>query len=103
MNTLKSLIALFFAAMLFASLFSKLSFAEKEFPLLFGELDTDADTYISIDEAGVRKDLKKNFKEIDSDNDGKLSLTEYQAYEGKGRYEPPEETETPELGAAPTE
>ena len=89
--------------MFFASMFSQLSFAEKEFPLLFGELDTDANAYITKDEANVRKDLKNNFKEIDLDRDGKLSLTEYQSYEGKGRYEPPEETETPELGAAPSE
>jgi hypothetical protein len=75
----------------------------KEFPLRFEELDTDANAFVSKDEAKVRKDLVKNFKKIDEDKDGKLSISEYQAYEGKGRYQPPEETETPELGAAPVE
>lgn len=77
--------------------------AAADFPLQFGELDADNNAYISSKEASVRKDLVKNFKKIDRDADGKIDLSEYQAYEGKGRYQPPEETETPELGAAPTE
>lgn len=84
-------------------LFSHHAVAAEEFPLQFGELDTDGNGVISKSEATVRKDLKKKFKNIDKDGDGKLDLSEYQAYEGEGRFEPPEETETPELGAAPTE
>lgn len=76
---------------------------EKTFPLMFEELDTDANSYISKSEAKVRKDLEKNFKKIDLNGDGKLNISEYQAYEGKGRLQPPEDTETPELGAAPLE
>lgn len=77
--------------------------AAKSFPLLFEELDTDANAYISKAEAKVRKDLEKNFNKIDLNGDGKVNITEYQAYEGKERFQPPEDTETPELGAAPLE
>ena len=76
------------------------SWAE-EFPLAFEAIDTDADGYISGEEVVLRKDLAQHFKEVDKDGDGQLSLTEYQNYEGKGRYAPAEETETPEIGAAP--
>lgn len=72
-----------------------------EYPLQFGEIDVNADGYIDKEETKVRRDLVKNFKKIDKNKDGMLNLTEYQLYEGKGAYEPPEETETPELGAAP--
>lgn len=97
MSISKLLISLFISAI--ASQYA----LAKEFPLMFEELDVDANAFISKDEAKVRKDLVKNFKKIDEDKDGKLSISEYQAYEGKGRYQPPEETETPELGASPVE
>ncbi len=73
-----------------------------DYPLEFEELDRDASGYITPDEANVREDLNKNFAAIDTDGNGKLNIAEYQAYEGKGRFEPPEDSETPELGAAPT-
>ena len=72
-----------------------------DFPLAFEAIDQNADGFISAAEVTLRKDLEQQFKEVDKDGDGQLSLTEYQAYEGKGRYAPPEETETPEIGAAP--
>ena len=75
----------------------------EEYPIKFEILDADSNAYISKTEASVRKDILKNYQEIDKDKDGVLSLSEYQAYEGKGRFQPPEETETPELGAAPAE
>ena len=75
--------------------------AAEEFPLAFESIDKDADGYISQSEVVLRKDLQQHFKVVDKDGDGQLSLTEYQSYEGKGRYSPPEDTETPEIGAAP--
>lgn len=70
-------------------------------PVIYEELDTDADGYITKAEAKVRSDLLKNWKQVDTDGDGKLTVTEYINYEGKGRLEAPEDLETPELGAAP--
>jgi hypothetical protein len=70
-------------------------------PIVYEELDTDANGYITKAEAKVRPDLLKNWKQIDTDGDGKLTVTEYENYEGKGRLAPPEELETPEPGAAP--
>ena len=70
-------------------------------PVVYEELDTDADGYITKDEAKVRKDLLKNWDKVDTDGDGKLTVSEYISYEGKGRLEAPDDLETPELGAAP--
>lgn len=93
--------------LLFISLTSSLLFVTNisaaDMPIAFEELDQDASGYISSDEAKARDDLVQNFKEIDSDNNGKLNIDEYQAYEGQGLNEPPEDSETSELGAAPYE
>jgi hypothetical protein len=70
-------------------------------PVVYEDLDTDANGYITKDEAKVRKDLLKNWDKADTDGDGQLTVTEYINYEGKGRLEAPEDLETPELGAAP--
>jgi hypothetical protein len=70
-------------------------------PIVYEDLDTDANGYITKDEAKVRKDLLKNWNKIDTDGDGKLTVTEYINYEGKGRLEAPEELEISEPGAAP--
>ena len=70
-------------------------------PVVYDELDTDADGYITKGEAKVRPDLLKNWKQADTDGDGKLTVEEYIGYEGKGRLEAPDDLETPELGAAP--
>ena len=92
-----------FISSIFLVSFTATSIAAETYPLQFEELDTDVNTFISKEEAAVREDLVKNFKKIDKDGDGQLTLSEYQAYEGKERFEPPEDTETPELGAAPAE
>jgi|GEM_PF-3073963 len=88
-------------AMLFIGAIVSQPAVAAEYPLLFEEIDANADGYIDKEEAKVRKDLVKNFKKIDENKDDKLNLAEYQLYEGKEAYEPPQETETPELGAAP--
>ncbi len=67
----------------------------------FEELDTDANGYISKEEAMERSDVGRNYKRIDQDQDGQLSSGEFSAFEGEGKFSPPEESETPEPGAAP--
>lgn len=89
---------------LFASLFiCANSFSGTSIPITFEELDTDANNFISKDEGKVRTDITKNWKSIDKDDNGKLDVTEYSAYEGKDRFSPPEESSVSELGAAPIE
>ena len=75
------------------------AFAQME-PSLFEEIDTDHNGAISMKEAKAREDLSKDFKMIDSNNDGSLSVDEYTAYANKDRMSP-EEVEVPEPGAAP--
>lgn len=69
-------------------------------PVIFEDLDTNADGCISKQEANVRPDLVKNFVEIDKDKSGTLCVDEYTAYENKGKLAP-DEVEIPEVGAAP--
>ena len=77
------------------------SVALADVPLAFEELDRDGNGYISEEEASVRDDLKEHWATIDKDGNGRLDIGEYQAYEGKERLEPPQESEVPEPGAAP--
>lgn len=67
----------------------------------FEELDTDANGYISKVEASTNQGIAAHFKQIDSNTDGKITISEFASYMGKGRMTPPEEMETPEPGAAP--
>ena len=69
--------------------------------LTFEQLDVDGDGYISVEEAQARTDLSGALKASDEDGDGKLNITEFSAFEGKGRLTPPEESSVPEPGAAP--
>lgn len=70
-------------------------------PVVYDDLDTDANGYITKSEAKVRRDLIKNWEQIDKDGDGKVTVTEYESYEGKGRLSSPEDLAEPEPGAAP--
>lgn len=67
----------------------------------FEDVDSDGSGYITKSEALHRGDIARHWKEIDRDQDDKINLDEFTAYESKGRFSPPEESETPELGAAP--
>lgn len=87
--------------MFLVSLFSLISCATMGGPETFEELDTDGDGYISKPESTARLDLEVNFDSIDKDGNGRLNIKEYEAYQGKGRMSPPEESEIPEPGAAP--
>jgi len=87
---------------LICSLFSLTnSFAETQSKtIMFEDIDADADGSISKSEATFRKDLSKNFRSADTDNDGTISVDEYTAFHNKGRVDY-EEVEIPEVGAAP--
>ena len=67
----------------------------------FEQLDINSDGYISKDEAKAYKDMSKRWAKVDSNNDGHINIDEFTKFESTGRFEPPEESETPELGAAP--
>lgn len=87
---------------LLSSLFTVISAyaAEGDKPVIFDDIDTDADGCISKEEAKVRQDLIDNFADIDKDKGGTICVDEYTAYQNIGRI-PPEEVEIPEVGAAP--
>ena len=73
----------------------------EEYVQTFEQIDVDGDGYISADEAKVRADLSENLQASDENKDGKLNSAEFSAFEGKGRFTPPEESEVSEPGAAP--
>jgi hypothetical protein len=68
---------------------------------MFEELDVDSDGYISKKEAMAQKSIEKNWKKADKDNDGRLDISEFSAFEAEGAYVPPEDREIAEPGAAP--
>jgi len=74
-----------------------------EYAETFESIDSDRNGYISPAEAQVRPDLAADFGAIDDNGDGQLNIDEFIAFESEGRYAPPEESEVPEIGAAPTE
>ena len=71
-------------------------------PVIFDDIDRDADGCISKEEAKVRPDLVKNFSKIDKDKNGTLCLDEYTVYQNKDEFVP-DDVEIPEVGAAPVE
>ena len=68
---------------------------------MFNQFDTDGDGYISKQEASQREDLQKNWEQADKDNDNKLDVSEFSAFESREMFQPAE-VEEPEPGAAPT-
>ena len=68
----------------------------------FNDVDSNGDGYLNKAEAIERGDLARQWSKIDKDQDGKIDLSEFTAYESTGRFSPPEESQI-EIGAAPTE
>lgn len=64
-------------------------------------LDTDKDGSVSRDEAKKDSNLSKRFKELDKDNNGKLSATELNAAQATGAGSPPTTGATPGAGTSP--
>jgi len=73
----------------------------EEFVQTFEQIDADGDGYISVEEAKIRADLSENLQASDENGDGKLNSAEFSAFEGKGRFTSPEDSEISEPGAAP--
>lgn len=67
----------------------------------FDDLDVNSDGYISKDEAMAQKSIERNWTKADKDKNGRLDISEFSAFEGMGKYEPPEDSEISEPGAAP--
>ena len=88
-----------FTALLLGLMAVGSAYAQME-PMLFEDLDTDHNGAISMGEAKARTDLSQNFKMIDKNGNGGISVDEFTAYENKGKMVP-EEVEVPEPGAAP--
>ena len=86
---------------LFTCLFVSTGIQADDALLSFEEMDRDTNGYISLNESSANEDMANIFSEIDTNGDGKINITEFQSYMGKGRVSPPEEMETPEPGAAP--
>ncbi len=70
--------------------------------LVYEDLDTNADGYLSRSEVASDPTLYEEFDRVDSNGDGKINIDEFVAEEGRGRFVPPEENEVSEIGAAPT-
>lgn len=68
---------------------------------VFENIDGNADGFISKNEAQVREDLSKEWKNIDKDGDGQLDISEFSAFEGQGDLTPPQDPDMGEPGAAP--
>jgi Ca2+-binding EF-hand superfamily protein len=79
---------------------ASLAIAE-DLPTTFEQFDADGNGYISTEEATARQNLSDNFQASDKNGDGKLNSAEFSAFEGQGRFTPPEASEIPEPGAAP--
>jgi len=72
-----------------------------EYVSTFEELDKDGNGYVSVTEAAARPDIEKDWKQIDTNSDNQLDITEFSAFEGKGTFQPPEDSEQEGIGAAP--
>lgn len=70
-------------------------------PPTFEQLDINSDGYISKDEAKTYKEMSKRWAKVDANKDGRVNIDEFIKFESAGRFEPPQDAETPELGAAP--
>lgn len=75
----------------------------------FIKLDKNNDGFISIAEAKGHQDILKNWRNIDKNTNGKLELSEFNAFEiqrdqdgTKAKtFEPPENNDEYDLGSAP--
>jgi len=67
----------------------------------FKKLDRNSDGYISIKEAAENAALVKSWKTLDTDTNEKLEMSEFSAFEEEQDFTPPQNSDTPDIGAAP--
>jgi hypothetical protein len=70
----------------------------------FQQLDQDDDGYVSIREATGQNELLKQWTQVDKNTDGQLEAAEFSAFElaPAPGFTPPDESDEPEVGAAPS-
>lgn len=66
-------------------------------PEAFRRLDVDADGWISREEAQAHPEVSANFANVDADNDGRLTLSEFEKVP-LNRSDQPGQFQTPERG-----
>ncbi len=88
------------SSVVFLLVIQPIAFAGQDYSV-FENVDGNADGYISKDEAQVREDLSEKWRDIDIDSNGKIDISEFSAFEGKGRLIPPQDPDMGEPGAAP--
>jgi len=96
----KILLSMFPGCVVLAALLS-VSVVANSGLFVFEDLDENTDGWIDRSEAMVRHDLIKNWKIIDSDNDGVIGDLEYLRYEGRELYVPPYDSQDLDPGAGP--
>ena len=67
----------------------------------FDDVDEDGDGYITKKEARDLTEMKTNWMKADVDQDGKIDVSEFSAFEGRNMFAPVD-VEEPEPGAAPS-
>lgn len=70
---------------------------------LFKELDTNNDNKLSIAESEDNTVLMNDFDTVDKDGNNEIDMSEFMAFEPVERFEPPEPEGAPDIGAAPLE
>lgn len=69
----------------------------------FEQFDTDGDGFISKTEAMENENISKNWTQADKDSNNKLDVSEFSAFESREMFNPADDLEEAEPGAAPTD
>lgn len=69
--------------------------------LTFEDIDVNADGYISKQEAVAYKEMNTHWTKVDTNKDGHADIDEFSQFESTGRFQPPDDSEIAEPGAAP--
>ncbi|MBL1274801.1 MAG: hypothetical protein COB30_001815 [Ectothiorhodospiraceae bacterium] len=67
----------------------------------FEDIDINGDGYISKAESMISRDMNKNWAELDTNHDGRASVSEFSRFESAENYSPTHDADEPEPGAAP--
>jgi Ca2+-binding EF-hand superfamily protein len=75
--------------------------ADMEDNYTFESFDGDGNGYISKSEANKEAELMENWSIADADKNGRVDVNEFSKFAASGRFEPPDDAEISEPGAAP--